>query len=272
MGLKKCRTIPSFSSAIARVARIAAASALVLAAAANGASAQGLKVFSWQPLSKVYERMERDHVPAIIFFESYHGVEKDSFNWNFSQPQIQQIAREFACCKIQGQMGSSRMMYGSNQKLAEKYGVGTTSTLVFLAYDGEVLGTVSSVVKRDELQLFLKGIMSKNEARKKANETSSRDLDQVEKWIEEGRLVDAVRRRKMVAEREGKIDPKIIARANEIDEKLKKICLEKVEEAKKLADDPARREEAKATLKEITVAFGSYEEAKAARDLLKKLD
>jgi hypothetical protein len=163
-------------------------------------------------------------------------------------------------------------MWGSYSKLAEKYGVGSTSTLVFVAYDGALLGSVSNVVKRDELEVFMKGIAQKNNVRLKKSEDSSRELDGAEKFIDEKKYADAVRKVKMVQDRGEAIDQKIIERAGEVEGKLKKICTDEIEAAKPLVDDPSKKKEAKEALESIIKAFGKYEECKEAKELLKKVD
>lgn len=251
--------------------RHAILAALAVLGLAQAAAAQSLLIFSWKTASQAKEAMEKDKKPGIFFFEGY-DVGKDNVNWNFGQPQIQAQAAKFACAKIQAQIGSSsKYMWGSYTKDADKWGVGTTSTLVFLATDGSLLGTVSSIVKRDELEVFLGKMASANKERLKKSEDSNRELDQAEKWIEEKKWADAVRRVKMVADRGDKIDPKVLERAKEIDEKLKKACTEQIGEAKKLADDPSKKAEAKKALDTIVAAFGRFEECKEAKELLKKV-
>jgi thioredoxin-related protein len=243
----------------------------LLLAAAPLAAAQSLLIFSWQTVPNAQAVMEKEKKPGIFFFEAFDVV-KDSFNWNFSQSQIQAQAKKFACAKIQPTGQNGAHMYGSYQKLADKYGVGQTSTLVVLSYDGAVLATISTVVKRDELEITLAKLAAANTKRLKDSEAADRDLDQVEKWIEEKKWADAVRRAGMVAAKGMKIDQKIIDRATDLETKLKKICTEQIDEVKAIVDDPAKKAEAKAALKEIIAAFGKYEEAKEARELLKKVD
>src|SRR5204863_8772148 len=100
---------------------------------------------------------------------------------------------------------------------------------------------------------------------------ATRDLNQVEKWMEEKKWVDATRRTKAVQDKKDKIDPKVQERAKEIEDKLKKTCAELIEQAKPLAEDPAKKAEAKKALDEIIAAFGKYEECKEAKELLKKV-
>jgi len=64
----------------------------------------------------------------------------------------------------------------------------------------------------------------------------------------------------------------VIAKAEDFEKKLKEICTQKLDAAKKLAEDPAKKAEAKAALQEIVSAFAKFEESKEAKDLLKKLD
>jgi hypothetical protein len=238
---------------------------------AGAVNAQTGLIFSWQPVQKVQERMEKERVPGLFFFEAYDTL-KDAYNWQFGQTQLQSQAKAFACTKIQGQLGGSSKMWGAQQKLADKWGVGTTSTIVLVAFDGYVLGTISQPVKRDELALYLKKMAAVNQERVKITEDSIRDLEQAEKWIGEEKFADAIRRTRMVIERGDRIDPKVIAKAQEVEKKLKSIFAEKFEAAKMLADDPAKKTEAKAALQSLVSQFAKLEEAKEAKELLKKLD
>ncbi len=238
----------------------------------GAARAQTGLIFSWQPVQMVQERMEKEKIPGLFFFQAYDNL-ADAYNWQFGQRQLQSQAKYFACAKVQGQLGGSSKMWGQYQKLADKWGVGTTSTIVIVAYDGLVLGTISQPVKRDELAVFLKRMASVNAERAKDSEASERDLEQAQKWIDEGKIADAIRRVRMVIERGQKIDPKVVARAEEMEGKLRKLGAEKLEAAKRLAEQPDKKAEAKAALEAIVGDFAKFDEIKnEARDLLKKLN
>jgi hypothetical protein len=246
--------------------------ALLVLGTAGAAAAQSLMIFSWKTVSQAEEAMEKEKKPGIFFFEGY-DTGKDNVNWCFGQPQIQTQAKKFAVAKIQAEVGGTqgKYMWGQHAKRAEKWGVGTTSTMVFVATDGTVMGTVSSIVKRDELEIFLGKMAAQNTARLKKSEESTHDLDQAEKWIEEKKWGDAVRRVKMVGERSDKIDPKVVDRAKEVEDKLKKACTDETEAVKPLVDDPSKKAEAKAKLEAIVRDFGKFEECKDAKELLKKV-
>lgn len=245
--------------------------ALVLAALAvpSVVHAQSIGIFSWQPVTKVQEAMEKERKPAIFFFEG-PDIAKESITWNFTQPQVQEVAAKFACAKVTLIDQKSSRPWGQFQKLADKYGVGVQTALVVVAYDGTVLASISQVVKRDELVVLLGKLVAANRERIGRNDEAARDLDQVEKWLGEGKYQDALRRLKMVSDKASKLDPKIGERVNSIEDKVKAIAAEKLAAAKRLVDE-GRNVEARKALKSIADDFARLEEGKEAKELLKKV-
>ena len=233
------------------------------------AGAQSLGIFSWQPVAKVQEAMEKERKPAIFYFEG-SDLAKESLTWNFAQPQVQEVAAKFACAKLTLIDQKSPRPWGQFQKLADKYGVGIQTALIVVAYDGTVLASISQVVKRDEFVVLLGKMVAANRERIGKNDEAGRDLDQVEKWLGEGKYQDALRRLKMVLDRASKLDPRIGERAKAVEEKVKAIAAEKLAAAKRLLDD-GKNEEARKALKSIAEYFARLDEGKEAKELLKKV-
>jgi hypothetical protein len=254
------------------VAALALLGVAVLAAAApRDARAQTMGTFSWMPPAKVQEAMEKQQRPGILFFDAGDLFAiAGSINFQFTQPQVITVLKKhnFAACKITA-VGQGSRIWGSYQKLADEFGVGSGSALVFLAWDRHPMAVLAQVVKRDEFLVFLGKIAAQHRERLKLTEDSSDDLVQAEKWIEEKKFSDAIRRVEMIVKREGKISPKVIDKAHEVEAKLQTIGNDRLAEGKRLLE-AGKADEARPILEEVANAFQKYDCGKEAKDLLKK--
>lgn len=260
-------------SRAARIWLALAAFGLAATALAPAANAQIMTQYSWMPPAKVQEAMERDRVCGIFVFEIPGEPASTSMRFNFSQPQVVDVLKKnkFVACKIAISDQRSSRPWGTYQKLADEFGVSTTTTMVFAAFDRQVMALISQVIKRDEFLVFLGQKAAEHRDRVKLNDDVATDLSQIEKWMESKTYGDAVRRIKIVADKEkgGRLTKKLVDKLKELDEKLEAVGKEKLEEGKRLVG-VGKVDEAKPILEEVATSFARYDCAKEAREVLKK--
>ncbi len=260
-------------SPLTRLPALAAAAALAAAVLAPEARAQIMTQYSWMPPNKVQETMEKDRVIGIFVFEIPGEPASTSIRFNFSQPQVVEVLKKhkYAACKIAVSDSKSSRPWGTYQKLADEFGVSTTTTMVFCAWDRSVMSILSQVIKRDEFLVFLGRTAAQHRERVKINDEAADDLAQVEKWIESKAYSDAVGRIKQVADKDarGVITKKLSDKLKDLDAKLETAGKEKLEEGRRLLD-AGKVEEAEPILRDVMNGFRRYECAKEAKDLLKK--
>jgi hypothetical protein len=242
------------------------------AALAPEARAQTMGNFSWMPPAKVEEAMKKELRPGIYVFTVPGEAAAMSMDFQFTQPAVIEALGKygFACCKIAITDQKSTRPWGAYQKLADEFGVSSTSALVLVAHDRKVMGLLSQVLKRDEFVVYLNKQGADHKKRIKISEDANTDLNQVEKWIEEKRWADAVRRMKTVFDKEKKLVASVVERMKELDKQLEEGGRARLAEGK-AALDAGNKEEGKKILDEVTKAFAprGYECAKEAAELLK---
>jgi hypothetical protein len=248
------------------------AAALVLSGA-RAATAQEMGILNWTTPSKVQDAMEKDRVAGVFYFAIPSQIQEVSISAAFTNPTLIEIVKKnkLQCCKIPVSDDKSPRPWGSFQKLADEFGVGVATTLVVVSFDRMVLGSVSQVVRRDDLMAYLKKMAVANAARVKATDEANADLSQIEKWIDEKKFGDATRRTKMVLDKGDKVSKKAQDRAKEVDGKLETIGKERLEEGKGLLD-AGKIEEAKAILVDVEKSFARFESGKEAKELVKKAE
>lgn len=251
---------------LARVA-VFVAGALALAPAATAQIA----TYSWMPPAKVQEAMEKENAPAIFYFEIPNDAASTSIGWNFNQPPVVDALTKlrFAACRIAVTDQKSTRPWGAYQKIADEFGVTPTTTLVIASYDRKVLALITSMVKRDEFIGFLKQKAGENAARLKAAEEMNTELTQVEKWIEDKKIVDANRRMTVLQKKEKQVPAKSFERFKEVDGKLETACKARLTEGKALLDG-GKASDSKPIFEEVVNGGSRFECAKEAKECLKK--
>lgn len=252
---------------------LAGAAALDAGPLAPRASAQALGNFTLMAPKKVEEAMEKELRPGIFFFHCPGDTPGISISYQLEQEIVQDafLKYNYAVCKISITDQKSTRPWGSYQKLADEFGVTTSSTLVVVAYDRKVMAMIAQPVERSDFVVFLAKHGKAHKARIEVSEAANADLNQVEKWLEEKKLADAVRRLKTVQDKEKKLVASVIARMKDLDAKVEAAGKARLDEGKALLD-AGKRDEAKPILDEVVKAFTGSKVSwlKEAQDAQKK--